>query len=72
LERRLKDYLEKKGITGLIGSKDASRAGFKKGLVENGDGWMKRIEVRNLTDHTSDPKMGAWHSTSPRLTIKLV
>lgn len=52
----LKDYLEDKGILGLIGSKDAARAAFKNGLIENGDDWMKMIEARNLTSHTYDPK----------------
>ena len=52
----LKDYLEHKGIVGLIGSRDASRAAFKNGLIKNGEDWMKMIEARNLTSHTYDPK----------------
>jgi len=51
----LKDYLEEKGITGLIGSKDATRVAFKNGLIEQGEHWMKMIEDRNLTSHTYDP-----------------
>jgi len=51
----LKDYLEDKGITGLIGSKDATRAAFKNGLIEDGSAWMKMIEARNLTSHTYNP-----------------
>jgi nucleotidyltransferase substrate binding protein (TIGR01987 family) len=51
----LKDYLEDKGITGLIGSKDATRAAFKNGLIEQGDDWMKMIEARNQTSHTYNP-----------------
>ena len=51
----LKDYLEDKGITGLIGSKDATRAAFKNGLIEQGEDWMKMIEDRNKTSHTYDP-----------------
>lgn len=50
----LKDYLENKGITGLIGSKDATRIAFKNGLIENGEDWMKMIEARNKTSHTYD------------------
>jgi nucleotidyltransferase substrate binding protein (TIGR01987 family) len=53
----LKDYLEEKGITGLIGSKDATRAAFKNGLIEDGEAWMKMIEDRNKTTHTYDPKV---------------
>ena len=51
----LKDYLENKGITGLIGSKDATREAFKNSLIEQGDDWMKMIEDRNKTSHTYDP-----------------
>jgi len=50
----LRDYLEDKGIVGLIGSKDATRTAFKNGLIENGDDWMKMIEDRNRTSHTYD------------------
>jgi nucleotidyltransferase substrate binding protein (TIGR01987 family) len=53
----LKDYLENKGIVGLIGSKDATRAAFKNGLIEDGEAWMKMIEARNLTSHTYDPQV---------------
>lgn len=48
----LKDYLENKGISGLIGSKDATRTAFKNGLIGQGEDWMKMIESRNLTSHT--------------------
>lgn len=51
----LKDYLEEKGIIGLIGSKDATRTAFKNGLIEQGAAWMKMIEDRNLTTHTYNP-----------------
>jgi len=53
----LKDYLEDKGITGLIGSKDATRAAFKNGLIEQGEDWMKMIEARNQTSHTYNPNI---------------
>ena len=53
----LKDYLEEKGITGLIGSIDATRAAFKHGLIEDGDDWMKMIEDRNTTSHTYNPQV---------------
>ena len=48
----LKDYLENKGIAALIGSKDATRAAFKNGLIEQGEHWMLMIEARNQTSHT--------------------
>jgi nucleotidyltransferase substrate binding protein (TIGR01987 family) len=50
----LKDYLEEKGIVGLIGSKDATRSAFKNGLIKDGESWMKMIEDRNKTSHTYD------------------
>ena len=53
----LKDYLEDKGIAGLIGSKDATREAFKNGLIEQGEDWMKMIEARNLTSYTYDLKI---------------
>jgi nucleotidyltransferase substrate binding protein (TIGR01987 family) len=48
----LKDYLEEKGIVGLVGSKDASREAFKNGLIEQGEDWMDMIKARNQTSHT--------------------
>lgn len=48
----LKDYLDNKGISGLIGSKDATRSAFKNGLIGHGEDWMKMIEARNLSSHT--------------------
>lgn len=48
----LKDYLEYQGIVGLIGSRDATRAAFKNGLVADGEAWMDMIKARNLTSHT--------------------
>lgn len=51
----LKDYLENKGASGLIGSKDATREAFKNGLIEDGDAWMDMIKARNQTSHTYNP-----------------
>ena len=48
----LKDFLEHKGITGLIGSRDATRTALKNGLVEDGQTWIDMIKDRNLTSHT--------------------
>lgn len=53
----LKDYLEDKGIAGLVGSKDATRSAFKNGLIEQGEDWMKMIEARNKTSHTYNPNI---------------
>jgi nucleotidyltransferase substrate binding protein (TIGR01987 family) len=48
----LKDYLETKGYTGLIGSRDATRTAFKNGLIADGEAWMDMIKARNQTSHT--------------------
>lgn len=48
----LKDFLEHKGITGLIGSRDATRMAFKNELIEDGQTWMDMIKDRNLSSHT--------------------
>ena len=48
----LKDYLESKGYTGLIGSRDATRTAFKNELITDGDAWMDMIKARNQSSHT--------------------
>lgn len=48
----LKDFYENQGETGIQGSRDAIRLSFKRGLIENGDIWMKMIKSRTLTSHT--------------------
>ena len=52
----LKDYLEEKGVAGIIGSKDATREAFKNGLIEDGEAWMEMIKARNLSSHTYNPE----------------
>ena len=52
----LKDYLEEMGITGIIGSRGASREAFKNGLIEDGEAWMEMIKARNLSSHTYNPE----------------
>jgi nucleotidyltransferase substrate binding protein (TIGR01987 family) len=48
----LKDYLEENGISGIIGSKGATREAFKNGLIHDGEAWMEMITSRNLCSHT--------------------
>jgi len=48
----LKDYLEDAGISGIIGSKGATREAFKNGLIQDGESWMEMIRARNLSSHT--------------------
>ena len=48
----LKDYLEESGVSGIIGSKGATREAFKNGLIIDGESWMEMINSRNLSSHT--------------------
>ncbi|GHS95175.1 hypothetical protein FACS1894139_05390 [Planctomycetales bacterium] len=50
----LKDYLAAKGFTDLHGSRDATRAAFREGYIDDGELWMQMIESRNLSSHTYD------------------
>ncbi|HEX9980224.1 MAG TPA: nucleotidyltransferase substrate binding protein [Flavobacterium sp.] len=53
----MQDYLKQKGNNDIYGSKDASRAAFRLGLVDDGDVWMDMIVSRNLSSHTYDEKI---------------
>ena len=48
----IKDVFEAQGEVGIIGSRDAFRLAFKRGLIENGETWMEMIKSRVLTSHT--------------------
>ena len=50
----MKDYLEDQGITDIIGSKNAVRHAFHKGLIEDGQVWMNMIKDRNIASHVYD------------------
>lgn len=53
----LRDYFVYQGITEIRGSRDAIKLGFKYGLIENGESWMKMISARNLTSHTYNERV---------------
>ncbi len=53
----LKDYLESKGYSGLIGSRDATRTAFKNELIADREVWMDMIKDRNQTTHTYNLKV---------------
>jgi nucleotidyltransferase substrate binding protein (TIGR01987 family) len=55
----LKDFLEEKGIIGLIGSRDATRQAFRDGLIEDGETWMDMIRERNMSSHTYNQDVAA-------------
>ena len=48
----IKDFYENQGETGIQGSRDAIRMAFKRGLIVDGETWMKMIKSRTLTPHT--------------------
>ena len=48
----LKDYLQYQGITGIVGSRDATRLAFQNGLILDGETWMAMIKARNQSSHT--------------------
>jgi len=48
----MKDLFEAQGESGILGSRDAFRLAFRRGLVEQGDVWMDMIKKRLLTSHT--------------------
>jgi nucleotidyltransferase substrate binding protein (TIGR01987 family) len=48
----MRDFLLESGSIELFGSKDTTREAFRKGLILDGESWMKMIEHRNLSSHT--------------------
>lgn len=48
----MKDYFAYQGQTSIMGSRDATRAAFAAGLIEDGEGWMEMIVSRNQSSHT--------------------
>ncbi|MCI0550219.1 MAG: nucleotidyltransferase substrate binding protein [Anaerolineae bacterium] len=55
----LKDYLEGQGEQNIFGSRDAFRLAFKRGLIEDGETWMKMITSRIATSHTYNEDVAA-------------
>jgi nucleotidyltransferase substrate binding protein (TIGR01987 family) len=53
----MKDYLEEQGINGIIGSKNAIRHAFNKGLIDDGEVWMEMVKGRNLASHSYDQEI---------------
>lgn len=55
----IKDFFEEQGQADILGSRDAFRLAFKRGLIENGDTWMEMIKSRRLTSHTYNEDIAA-------------
>lgn len=53
--KTMKDYLEYMGITNKIGSpRENIQAGFKQGIIENGEIWIEIMLSRNESSHLYD------------------
>lgn len=50
----IKDFYEHQGEVNIQGSRDVFRTAFGRGLIHNGELWMKMIDSRILTVHTYD------------------
>ena len=48
----LRDLLLAEGNADLLGSRDTLRLAFSRGLIHDGEAWMRMIQDRNLTSHT--------------------
>lgn len=48
----MKDFLEDRGVSGLFGSRDATRQAFEVELIADGKIWMDMISSRNKSSHT--------------------
>lgn len=53
----LKDFFENQGETGILGSRDAVRLAFRRGIIQNGETWMEMIKARNQTSRTYDEEI---------------
>jgi nucleotidyltransferase substrate binding protein (TIGR01987 family) len=48
----IKDFYEYQGDKDIQGSRDAIRLAFERGLIQEGEIWMKMIDNRQRTSHT--------------------
>ena len=55
--KTLKDYLEAQGYTEVQNGKRAIRQAFQDGLIDDGELWLKALDIRNITSHTYDMNM---------------
>jgi nucleotidyltransferase substrate binding protein (TIGR01987 family) len=62
----IKDFFEAQGDTGILGSRDAFRLAFRRGLIEDGETWMNMITSRTLTSHTYNEETAIKIATSVR------
>lgn len=53
----MKDYLNYQGDLKIMGSRDAIRLSFNRGLLDDGEQWMKMVEDRIKSAHTYNEDM---------------
>jgi len=55
--KTLKDYLEAQGYADVHNGKRAFRQAFQDGIIDDGELWLKALDLRNITSHTYDMNM---------------
>jgi nucleotidyltransferase substrate binding protein (TIGR01987 family) len=50
----MKDFLNEQGFTDVKSPRDSIKKGFETGLIQDGHGWLKMMEDRNLTSRAYD------------------
>lgn len=62
----MKDYFVYQGQNLITGSRDAIRAAFNNGLIDDGEAWMNTIKSRNKTSHTYNEE------TAEEITVEII
>ena len=62
----MKDYFVYQGQHLITGSRDAIRAAFNTGLIDDGEAWMNTIKSRNKTSHTYNKE------TAEEITVEII
>lgn len=57
--KTLQDLLIYKGFTGISGPKPVAQQAFQDGYIEDGDGWIRMLESRNLASHTYNEEIAS-------------
>ncbi len=57
--KTLQDLLIFKGFSGISGPKPVSQQAFQDGFIEDGEGWIRMLESRNLASHTYNEEIAA-------------
>ena len=55
--KTLKDYLEVQGYVEVQNGRRAFRQAFQDGIIDEGELWLKALDLRNITSHTYDMSM---------------